>query len=98
MCWVWSYYCFRRSDSETALPNTSVNLAYSGRTVVQSDRAAAPSRRVAAGMRAAWADAGARRRPVRAGDAAWLAEPVALPLKPEITGPEAPPPSRDARP
>ena len=41
-------------------------------------------------MLSAWEDAGAHRRPVLAAEVAWHVEAVVLPLKPELSGPEAP--------
>ena len=46
--------------------------------------------RVATAMVGAWRDASAHRRPITAAEVAWHAQPVALPLKPSLCGPEPP--------
>lgn len=41
-------------------------------------------------MLSAWEDADAHRRPLLAAEVAWHVEPVVLPVKPELSGPEGP--------
>lgn len=56
----------------------------------QSRRKIELAGRVASAMLKAWRDAGGRRRPLLAAEVAWHVEPVVLPLKPELSGPEGP--------
>ncbi len=54
----------------------------------QSQRKSELAGRVSAAMLRAWEDAGSQRRPLLATQVAWHVEPVQLPLKPELSGPE----------
>ena len=56
----------------------------------QPQRKAELAGRVAAAMISAWKDASAHRHALLAEEVVWHVEPVVLPLKPELSGPEGP--------
>ena len=95
----WDFIGIARERFEAALPPTGTAVHFTGaggNVAVGKYNDGKPQRkqelagRVATAMFSAWEDASAHRRPLLAADVAWHVEPVLLPLKPELSGPEAP--------